>query len=396
MTVMKKVLYFALLAGALAACEKVDTTVKEYDPVAVPLEDVARILAALPVGSEQWNEVHAAVQASTGNGYDSEYTLKNLFTRPGTGVGAAPEAKAAGNDYAKPLREWIGDYVQNLFAATKASETGEVSRSGYNSAQEYLNALTESDIQIYWPFEDRWDGSEAPVITFDPDDGSSKNVGYLRENGIVREILVDENTALERPVWVVNRNDDAAYKTLEVLRRENPDWGQGGTIRLKGESDEAPVHTLVLKEFTAKRNFDAWFAGASEFFVKIGCLEEFTASTEAEMLLYSPTVTDFMVVVKRGQVGMPVPFNAVLVSDWTDQLENCAFLITEDDGGTRTTWKCSAMVKINSKSYGFDINIPFNTRDDIVWRGQLSRRFFEANTDVTGHFGDVDLVFEII
>ncbi len=303
MTVMKKVLYFALLAGALAACEKVDTTVKEYDPVAVPLEDVARILAALPVGSEQWNEVHAAVQASTGNGYDSEYTLKNLFTRPGTGVGAAPEAKAAGNDYAKPLREWIGDYVQNLFAATKASETGEVSRSGYNSAQEYLNALTESDIQIYWPFEDRWDGSEAPVITFDPDDGSSKNVGYLRENGIVREILVDENTALERPVWVVNRNDDAAYKTLEVLRRENPDWGQGGTIRLKGESDEAPVHTLVLKEFTAKRNFDAWFAGASEFFVKIGCLEEFTASTEAEMLLYSPTVTDFMVVVKRGQVG---------------------------------------------------------------------------------------------
>ena len=377
MTVMKKVLYFALLAGALAACEKVDTTVKEYDPVAVPLEDVARILAALPVGSEQWNEVHAAVQASTGNGYDSEYTLKNLFTRPGTGVGAAPEAKAAGNDYAKPLREWIGDYVQNLFAATKASETGEVSRSGYNSAQEYLNALTESDIQIYWPFEDRWDGSEAPVITFDPDDGSSKNVGYLRENGIVREILVDENTALERPVWVVNRNDDAAYKTLEVLRRENPDWGQG-------------------KEFTAKRNFDAWFAGASEFFVKIGCLEEFTASTEAEMLLYSPTVTDFMVVVKRGQVGTPVPFNAVLVSDWTDQLENCAFLITEDDGGTRTTWKCSAMVKINSKSYGFDINIPFNTRDDIVWRGQLSRRFFEANTDVTGHFGDVDLVFEII
>ena len=114
------------------------------------------------------------------------------------------------------------------------------------------------------------------------------------------------------------------------------------------------------------------------------------------MLLYSPTVTDFMVVVKRGQVGTPVPFNAVLVSDWTDQLENCAFLITEDDGGTRTTWKCSAMVKINSKSYGFDINIPFNTRDDIVWRGQLSRRFFEANTDVTGHFGDVDLIFEII
>ena len=386
-----------MLAGSLAACEKVDTTVKEYDPVAVPLEDVARILAALPVGSDQWNEVHTAVLASTGNGYDSEYTLKDLFTRPGSGVGAPPEGKASGNNYAKPLRDWIGDYVQNLFASTKASETGEVSRSGYNSAQEYLKALTESDIQIYWPFEDRWDGSEPPVITFDPDDGSSKNVGYLRENGTVREILVDEQMAMERPVWVVNRNDDAAYKSLDVLRRENPGWGQGGTIRLKGEEGgQDPVHTLILKEFTAKRQFDPWFAGASEFFVKIGSLDEFTASTEAEMQLYSPTVTDFMVVVKRGQVGTAVPFNAVLVSDWTDQLENCAFLITEDDGGTRTTWKCSATVKINSKSYGFDINIPFNTRDDIVWRGQLSRRFFESNSNVTGHFGDVDLVFEII
>ena len=128
---MKKVLCLALLAGSLAACEKVDTTVKEYDPVAVPLEDVARILAALPVGSEQWNEVHTAVQASTENGYDSEYTLKDLFTRPGAGVGAAPGAKSAENDYTRPMRDWIGDYVNDLFAATKASETGEVSRSGH-------------------------------------------------------------------------------------------------------------------------------------------------------------------------------------------------------------------------------------------------------------------------
>ena len=71
-------------------------------------------------------------------------------------------------------------------------------------------------------------------------------------------------------------------------------------------------------------------------------------------------------------------------------------MITEDDGGTRTSWKCSAIVKIASKSYGFEINLPFNTRDDIVWRGQLSRRYLEANDNITGHFGDVDLTFELV
>ena len=143
------------------------------------------------------------------------------------------------------------------------------------------------------------------------------------------------------------------------------------------------------------RNYDPWFAGASEFFVKLGSVEDFTASTEAELKLYNPAVTDFMIVVKRKYVGKPRPFNAVLVSDWTDQLDQCALMITEDDGGTRTSWKCSAIVKIASKSYGFEINLPFNTRDDIVWRGQLSRRYLEANDNITGHFGDVDLTFEI-
>ena len=396
MTVMKKVLYFALLAGALAACEKVDTTVKEYDPVAVPLEDVARILAALPVGSEQWNEVHAAVQASTGNGYDSEYTLKNLFTRPGTGVGAAPEAKAAGNDYAKPLREWIGDYVQNLFAATKASETGEVSRSGYNSAQEYLNALTESDIQIYWPFSDQWNGDAKPVITFDPGGDATQNEGYILEaDGSVTKVLVTEEMAREQPVWVVNRNSDADYKTLEMLRREDPDWGQGGGSLVVTKGD-APLRTLVLRSLKARRNFDSWLAGAAELFVKMAKVENFKASTEAELRLYDPAITDFMVVVRRGQKGKEVELNTVLVSEWSEQLSSCGLMIIEDDGGTQTSWKCSAVVKYKSQSYGFEVDLPFRTRDDIVWRGSLTRNFVERNSGKPVNLGDVEVVLELI
>ena len=112
--------------------------------------------------------------------------------------------------------------------------------------------------------------------------------------------------------------------------------------------------------------------------------------------MYSPQITDFMLVVKRSQVGKMIPLNTMLVSDWTGQLENVALMITEDDGGTRTDWKCSATVKIKSKSYGFDISLPFNTRDDIVWRGQLSAQYLEKYDGVTGRFGDTEITFSFL
>ena len=104
------------------------------------------------------------------------------------------------------------------------------------------------------------------------------------------------------------------------------------------------------------RNYDTWFAGASEFFVKIGYVDDFTATTEAELRLFNPMVTDFMVVVKRKQVGIPQPVNVLMMSDWSSQMTSCAFMITEDDGGTQTEWTCKAKVYVASKSVRNVIN----------------------------------------
>ena len=71
-------------------------------------------------------------------------------------------------------------------------------------------------------------------------------------------------------------------------------------------------------------------------------------------------------------------------------------MITEDDGGTRTSWKCNATVKISSKSYGIELEIPLYTRDDVVWRGSLTRGYIEKYNGTVGHFGDIDLVLELI
>lgn len=374
-------------------------------PAGPPLSEIAGLLAELPFGPEHVREVHNAVSASSENGYDEEYTMANLFSVPGSGVGDEHTGTKAA-EYANPVSDLIREHL--LSKARTKSAAGGRTFENEEDVEKYIEALASSDIQVYWPFSDRWNGSgEIPVITFDPENESTTNIGYrIRRTGEgmteVDTVVVDEKMAEENPVWVVNRNSDSGFLSLDMMRQLYPGWtGEGGTIVVNpsrsssGNTSAGSVRTLILKDFTMNRNYDSWFAGASEFFVKCGAVENFTASTEAELQLYSPSITDFMIVVKRNQVGKAQPFNAVLISDWTGQVDNCAFMIIEDDGGKQTSWECTALVRIESKSYGIEVDLPFRTRDDIVWRGSLSSRYLEAHDNTPENFGDVTITFEI-
>lgn len=402
---MKRNYLYLLILGSVAwiACEKVDTGQNETAGPRIELQDVARLLSEIQLGEEQLGEVFDAVSASSVNGYDEEYMMADLFTVPGAGVGDAGTKTGlkfgtkAGEErsYRHPMKEKIREAL-NARQLTKATDI---------SVDEYLDALETSDIQIYWPYSSEWDGKSYPIITFAPDDDSDVNVGYgltIHEDGSreIVEVLVDEALAMERPVWVINRNDDSGNTTIELMRRNDPDWGMpgGGEIIVgKPTGTKAGDHKmLLLKDFRMLRQFDTWFAGASEFWIKMGSADGFRASTEAELKLYNPSITDFIVVVQRGLINCSLKYNAVIVSDWTPQIDRCALLITEDDGGSMTKWDCSIVAKVASKSYGFEASIPFRENDDIVWRGSVSSSFVEAASGRLSHFGDVDMTLELV
>lgn len=394
--------FYRLIWGMLpvvlaASCEALDDDPAKHVGTEdyVALHEVAEVLAAIPIGQDHLEEVYSAVTSSSSNGYDEEYTMGMLFDSPGAGVGEDITTRS-GDIYEKPLRSLIAEHVRSA-APTKSGGKA-------IDPERWLEELMTSDIQIYWPYSENWDGEDLPVITFDPEDESEVNTGYRLVTGedgkrLVEEVIVDEEMAKGTPVWVVNRNSDADFRTLEMLRKEDPSWGDGGgeiIISPQAQTKSDPIRkALILRKFKAKKSYDCWFAGASEFFVKVGALEGFTASTEAELRLYNPSVIDFVVVVRRGQIGENIPFDAMLVSDWTDQMTHCACIITEDDGGPWTGWKCTALVRIASKSYGIELNLPVRVYDDIVWRGRLAWDWLEANSGMPGHFGDVDLTFEV-
>ncbi len=262
-------------------------------------------------------------------------------------------------------------------------------------AGDFLEELRSSGLQIYWPYSEDWDGETMPVITFIPDEDSDSCLAFSRtvlSDGSValEDIQVDEDYAMNHPVWVVNWNEDSDFLTPQMLEKLGLDSEVSPATR-----SSSSVKSLKIKEFKAHRNYDPWYCGASEFFVKCGSVENFSATTTDDLKLYYASMTDLEIVVKRKKVGSDIRINTLLVSEWTDQLEECAFLMIEDDGGTTTTWKCNATVKIKSKSYGVEIEFPFHKRDDIVWWVTLSNSYLESVSGSAVRLGDVSITFTL-
>ena len=276
LTYYKSILCVPLVAACIistASCEVLDDDLSKHaaqeSRTNVQLNHVAQILSEIPLSLSHMEEVYDAVNTSSENGYDEEYTMADLFESPGRGVGENKiGSKAAVDKYANPIRDLIESHVRSA-AITKSSG------GGILNPDEFLESLMASDVQIYWPYSESWDGSTMPIITFDPEDGSDANIGYrivVHDDGsrAVEQVVVDEEMAETVPVWVVNRNSDADYTSLELLRRDDPNWGTGGgtiIVNPQTKSGSSSKKSLVLRNFTMHRNYDTWFAGASEFFV---------------------------------------------------------------------------------------------------------------------------------
>ncbi|MCI5719226.1 MAG: hypothetical protein MR294_02265 [Bacteroidales bacterium] len=385
-----------LFLAALSSCSNIDEDKMDADfrseeaAVNVTPEGIAKMLSGIPFGASQVREVWQAVCSSISNGYDEEYAFSDVFLAPGCGVGETASSDAglaisrsagasAGSSAA--IRDLINEYASSKLQTR---------------SDDFIARLAESGMQIYWPYSEDWDGQSMPVITFDPENGSEMNIAFerfLQPDGAwaVREISVDESYARKHPVWVINRNDDAGFVTPQMAEKLGMLARPSVSTRSYGA-----FKTLVLKEFKAHRNYDGWFSGGSEFFVKCGAIESFKARTEEEMDDYNPQITDFMIKVRRKQVGNSLRFNSILVSEWSDQLSECAFMVVEDDGGKMTKWSAAGTVKIKSKSYGFEVAFPYHRSDDIVWRGKLSDNYLERNSGKAARFGDVSITFEFV
>ena len=169
----------ALLSAALLslqACDETSQPLISPEAPSATLEltpySVARTLSGVPFTIDQVREVWDGVNASSANGYDEEYTFSDMFSSPGRGVGDELSGTRSSGVYPEPFSKLI------------ASRLGE--------------SVASSDLRIYWPYSEDWDGVSMPAITFCPEVALESHVAYQREElpggkWIVKEIPVDED-----------------------------------------------------------------------------------------------------------------------------------------------------------------------------------------------------------
>ena len=296
----------ALVLG-LTACQNAELWSPEKEDEGMEMT-MAKVFSQLPLDSSHLDEVFNAVSSSSTNGYDEEYRFLDLLGNPGAGVGDGdvflPASKGPATVYERPLKDLLAEYFEE-HPLTKAG-----------GAEESLELLRESDCQIYWPYSEEWDGKTFPLITFNPGTGMDYSEGYeIRPgSGKPEPIRITEELAKERPVWVINTNNDADYTPAKIFL-DNGLSGMEASARADGEKK-----LLLLRNFKMLRNYDNWLEGGSEFFIKCGAVNGFKASKEEDLAKFSPSVTDCMVVVKRKQLGLSLPLGVVLLTDFTDQM----------------------------------------------------------------------------
>lgn len=204
---MKHLFYIALLGGAVlfSSCESEEIfsfqqenySVKFSEKVKLEesnLSAVASMLSKISVNNETCNEVHKAVTQALDYGLEESYYFQEILNNK-TKIN-----KTRSNS--QLLGDLISSYYKN---STKRL---------LNSDSTDLETLANSNIQIYWPYSENWDGKTLPVITFAPEDEDQEwNYAFKINGEKIDTIIVDENYMENNPVWIVN-NSEIAYEDL--------------------------------------------------------------------------------------------------------------------------------------------------------------------------------------
>lgn len=196
-------------------------------------QEMAELLSAMNLSHMVVAEIHQAVVEYTANGYDEFVSFKDIIAYEKPGVDDPQllpvSSKKSSNKPKCPLfTEALVEYLQYSPFSTNTS------------VEEIIELLKESELELYWPYSEMWDGNTMPTYAYVNSWSYEGDVldGY-DANG--QQVSVDEAYAKESPVFVVrSKSRNSADDGLSDETDENlSDWEEGG------DSDDDQHHRPV-------------------------------------------------------------------------------------------------------------------------------------------------------
>lgn len=311
------------------------------------------MLCKVQIDTSVCREVHEACTKALENGMDETYRFSELLHPTLT-----TRSTATPN---------LGARINRYFAAPFIRSVQEASID--------LKALAASKVQIYWPYSEDWDGKTLPLISFAPKDENQEwNIAYKFDDQgvIVDSIMVNEESMMQRPIWIINNSDrDRVLSTTKETRNT------------RTTSQPGKIYTVNLGRFMAEKQYDSAWAGGSEFVVKFAYLDDSKAKSLADSSkvqvreVYIPVYRSRKDIRKRRWTDV----NTVMAPNWKPNYHEGFFMLIEEDQGSAKQEEMSLSITIFGKKLGFESKLPLKSRDEEIYKQCYPREFIFSTSN---------------
>ncbi|MGM5631142.1 hypothetical protein O2K51_09580 [Apibacter raozihei] len=371
---MKKIYFVLLLATIFVACNEdfnqTDSNLGTSNNINLStdkkmLEEVAVLLSNLNLDLEDYKEIHQSISQSLEYGLDECYYFREIL-----------------------------NFNQNnkIINTTNSSLKQKLTNSLSLSRNNILDKLTNSNIQIYWPYSEDWDQKTIPVITFADD---NKNIHTAFKSIILPEgtiktdtLFVDEEYAKRNPVIVINLNtlpyeEIPDFSNNKFINKDNVLFSSKKAINkintnlYEIEKVGDPIYSIKIGKFMASKQYDDWANGGSEFVIHIGAVDQFKINTVDDLRNVNPNISRVRITRSRKDISKKrwTDVNAVMVSDSQPNDIDLAFMLVEEDQGSGRFWEANLGLELAGKKYRIDAKLPFKSGDDMIYQVKYRRNF---------------------
>lgn len=355
---MKKNLFATLFVILLISCSSENNFLPNSDVVTkstflperpIELSHIALLLATADINIDAINEVKEVVENSIYYGQDETCRFKDLLM---------PDSSKIFHTTSKKLIQKIEDAVNTKEWA-------------FNK-ENLFDYLSKNNIQIYWPYSERWDSTTRPIVTYYSNDKNKWNYGYqqiLQTDGTIKidTIIVDENYFKNNPIWIINQNK-TPYEDL-------PNFQRGEYVNKSG--------TIFFSEAfkkNQKQTKDIIMLNTSVFIGYVNCLNSSESKWNGAPELkftwghigYNTTgaINTLSIQLTLNEIGHAKEINSCIQPSWTTfEKTNSLFIVEEDKGKSKTMTK--------NLTYWDDrlipVSIPYKNNDDILFDQILVR-----------------------
>lgn len=268
-------------------------------------EDVFNLLFQIGIDEDLCSEIHTIVEQEVKLGNDENLVIRNVLVDNQVSRSKNPSI----------LRE-------RLLALSKKTRSNS---SSCNS--NLIENLKNSNVLIYWPYSEDWDGKELPTLVVAPENEDVEECqGWILVNefGEMKTYprIIDEDYAMKHPVWIIKNakevNNDWEYSVAPLLTRST------------SSTDQNTPHPWQVMKMRVTHQYDTWIAGGSEIDIQVAY---------PVLTGYVTGLTKYRINFTRKEINdesWKSLTDIYLNTNWRPEQINNFLVISESDGGKKT------------------------------------------------------------